>query len=198
MRRLGPSDEGGFSLIEILVAMSLFVLVGTLTLNVVVSGVRSQATLTERASAMANMREAAQRISRDVREADPVLHAEPRLLVIRQRLAGAVTRDLTYQVIGTNLVQDQTSTSAAGTVTVSPRLIIGFQIDPTANLFGYIKAPGYVTSGSSVDATTCAIAGTSPTSYSGDCLGSITLRLTHTLRRGSPLNLDQTIELRNQ
>lgn len=198
MRRRPRDDEGGFSLVETLVGMSLFLLIGTLTLNAVVTGLRSQTGLTERASAMENLRTAAQRISRDVRQADPVLRAEDRLLILRQSLTGGGTRDLTYQVVGSDLVQDEKVTSATGTVTTAPRRTVVRRVDPTAPLFGYVYAVGYVPSSPTVSATTCVIAATSPVRYSTDCIGRITLRLSRTLTKGTPLKLDQTMELRNR
>lgn len=199
MTRRARSGDEGISLVELLVGMSLMALIGTLVLSTVTSGLRTQQTMTDRASGMADLRTAAQRLSKDVREADPLLLAQERVLALRQAVAGGGHRDVTWRVVGTELVKDETTTSAAGAVTALPRTVALRELPEGAAPFGVVPSVTYVAPvGSTTDPGTCVLAGSSPVTYAPACVGSITLSLTRTLLKGAPLALQQTVELRNR
>lgn len=198
MTRRARSGDEGISLVEVLVGMSLMALVGTLVLSTVTSGLRTQRTMTDRASGMADLRTAAQRLSKDVREADPLLLAQEQALAVRQAVAGG-HRDVTWRVIGTELVKDESTTTAAGVVSALPRVVVLRGLEAGAAPFGVVPSATYAPrAGSTTDPGTCVLAGSTPTTYAPECVGSVTLRLTRTLLTGAPLALEQTVELRNR
>lgn len=193
--RTAPDE--GFTLIELMVAMSLFLLIGALTFNTVVTGLHSQTRLTQRSSAMDDVRTAAQRMSRDIRESE-VADARDLSLTMSQPLAGGSHRLLIWQVVGTDLtrtVQTQDATGAV-TATAGPTAVL-HNVSTSIVPFGYVKSASYaVTAGSGVSST-CQVAGVTPTRYSANCIGVIVLRLSRTLPTGPPVTLNQNVELRN-
>lgn len=84
VRRL--TDDQGLTLVELLVVMLILGVVGTVTTAGVVSGLRTTSEVQNRADAQAVVRTGVERLSRDLRMADPLRHAtstEVRLDVVR-------------------------------------------------------------------------------------------------------------------
>jgi type II secretory pathway pseudopilin PulG len=189
-------------LVELLVAMTLMSVVGVLVLDAVVGGFRGQKQLQDRAQALADVRTAAQRVTRDIRQADPVLGASALSLSVQHSLAGggSLARSWTLVTVGavTSLVQDQVTTSAAGVVSPSVRSTVISGLDPATAPFSYSPLPQWsAPAGSPVDPATCAIAATSPVSYARDCIGTVSLHLVRLVPGHGPIPVDTTVDLRN-
>jgi hypothetical protein len=71
------SREGGLGLAELLVVMTLLTVVGGIVLSSVVSGMNTSRESQDRVQAFAELQRAVERMSREVRAADPLVVAEP-------------------------------------------------------------------------------------------------------------------------
>ena len=102
--RLG--NAAGVTLVELLVVMVLLAAVGAIIASSIVGGLRADAQARDRIEALEDVQIALERVSRDVRAADPLLLAEPnevRFRVLREDLCVRIT----YELDGTDLVTSQ-------------------------------------------------------------------------------------------
>lgn len=72
MRRLTPHNQAGFTLVELLVAMLLLGVVGGVVLRSVVQSMRLTSETTERTNALTDIQRGLERVSRQIRTADPL------------------------------------------------------------------------------------------------------------------------------
>jgi prepilin-type N-terminal cleavage/methylation domain-containing protein len=165
--------EDGFTLTELLVSLGVFSIVSAMVTTAAVAGLHQQTKVQNRDDALAQMRTALQRIDRDIRSASPLLAASPSRLVLRESGDG-VTRDVTYQVDGTNLTVDETKTAPDGATTTSITKVLLANLTTSA-VFSFAPITGYTApSGSGINAATCV---TTAGSVAVGCVGTITTRI---------------------
>jgi type II secretory pathway pseudopilin PulG len=185
-------------LVELMVGMILMSVVGLIVLDGIVGGFKAQRGLQDRGEALAQIRAAAQRVTREIREANPVLSATATTLTIEHDTDTAgitVTKTWTLDTSGStaSLVLDTTLT---GGPTV--RTTVLSDLDGSTLPFAYRSISGWSPpSGSTVDAVTCAEAGTSPVTYSQSCIGAITLSLVRNISGHTPVTVSARVDLRN-
>ena len=170
------SGERGFTLIEMLVAVTLSGTVGAIATTAIVQGFHQQASSDARAAAVANVRTALQRTMRELREIEPdqsTLYPNALTMIEYQ-----TNRTLSYSLQTTNGVTSLVVNDGSGNHTVVRNLVNDVN-DPTQQIFTPIPAPGYAPAvPGSVDTHTCAIVGQTPTQYATkDCVGIITVHL---------------------
>lgn len=198
-RRTGADD--GSMLVELIVGMLLMAIVGLIVLDGIVGGFRAQRGLQNRGEALAQIRTAAQRVTREIREASPILTATATSLTIEHDTDnnGSVTKTWTLDTSGStaSLVLD-TTTTTGGVASAPVRTTVLSDLDGTTLPFDYDNIPGWVApSGSAVNADTCAISGTSPVSYSRYCIGTVFLHLVRNISGHTPVTVDATVDVRN-
>lgn len=81
-RSLTAQDERGFTLVEVLVAIVIAAIVGGLTVGVVARSAEQERSTTSHVTTLNEGKTALERLTRDVRAADPVLEAEPNEIVV--------------------------------------------------------------------------------------------------------------------
>jgi prepilin-type N-terminal cleavage/methylation domain-containing protein len=94
--------DDGVGLIELLVVVALLAVVGGIVSSGLVSGMRTTRQAQDRVDANAQLQRAAERISREIRAADPLLVAEPNRIEARVRRGGG-TPTYVARVVGTDL-----------------------------------------------------------------------------------------------
>jgi prepilin-type N-terminal cleavage/methylation domain-containing protein len=98
------SDQGGFTLVELLIAMLLFGIIGSVVTAGIVTSLQSAAATSARIDAVQELELAMQQIARDLRAADPLLTVpgayESRLGASIQR--DGSTRDVYYGIVPTD------------------------------------------------------------------------------------------------
>lgn len=77
LTKVPTSDESGFTLVELLVVMLILGVVGTITVAGVVQGMQTSAHAQDRAEALANSQTVVERVSRELRAADPLCAIKP-------------------------------------------------------------------------------------------------------------------------
>lgn len=73
MRFLRPRDDGGLTLVELLVAMMLFAIIGTLTLTAFINTQHDYRVAGDQAQGLSDVKVAAERLARDIRDARAVV-----------------------------------------------------------------------------------------------------------------------------
>jgi prepilin-type N-terminal cleavage/methylation domain-containing protein len=160
--------EHGFTLVEMLVAVTLTGVVGTLTTSVIVQSFHQQAAADARLAAVANVRTALERTTREIRE------ASLNYLTADSLGMSDGTRTLDYSLRTSNgvtslVVDDGTATS----------VVVGDLVTDAAHpVFAAERAPLTPTPPASVDSHTCAVIGAVPAIYSTqDCVGTVQVHL---------------------
>jgi type II secretory pathway pseudopilin PulG len=198
------ADDSGSMLVELLVGMVLMSIIGLVVLDGIVGGFKAQRGLQDRGEALAQIRTAAQRVTRQVREAHPVDWAERTTLTLRRD--DTSTTQLRYrwylQTTGgvTSLMQQTQPTDRNGVALAaySTGVPVLAGIDGTTLPFAYEPVAQWTApSGSTTDATTCAMAGTSPVTYDPACIGAVTLDLVRKVPGHTPVTVHARVELRN-
>ena len=183
-------------LVELLVGMTLMAVVGTLVLDAITSGFRSQRQLQDRAEALEELRRVVQRVTRDIREAAPVVEAHTDALTVQHLTPAGTTMTRSWAIDtsggGRSLVQ--TTTVGAGaptTATVISDLVAG-----TTATFTYEPSATWAAQ-AGISSTDCLVTGSSPLTYSQSCIGKVTLTLTRTVRDHTPVSISATVDVRN-
>jgi type II secretory pathway pseudopilin PulG len=186
-------------LVEVLVGMILMSIVGMLVLDGIAGGFRAQRQLTDRSEALSKARQAAQRITREIREANPVLTAQAGKLVVRRSDGANGYVTTTYEQAGTVLNQTVTTTSASGVSTTGATVPAIDSLDGTTLPFTYEQVPGYTApAGVTLVSGSCALSGVTPLTYLPDCVGKVTLKLVRTVKNHTSVTLEATVDLRNR
>jgi len=151
MSRLRPShgidDEAGFTLVELLVVMALMLIVGSVVVSGIVSGLRASERGRARVEALTDLELAAERLARDLRFADPVDAASDTQVIVnvlRDDAGTLVRHRVTFAVAGgtiteTRAVYDPPSSATATGTTV--REVIS-DLDPATTVFAFGTADG--------------------------------------------------------
>jgi prepilin-type N-terminal cleavage/methylation domain-containing protein len=205
-RDRGDRRDGGFTLTELLVVMTLTGIIGGIVTVAVTTGLHKQTQVQDRNDALAQMRTAMQRVSRDIRSSNPLCLAEDKAIWLQQ-VQAAGTRTMAYSIVadGANydLVADN-YTAACNTITSTTpytrtTLLRNIVNDASTPVFTYQADPSYAAP-STVAGSTCAISSTSPVQYDTHCVQTVTLHLEvqpSTLLK--PIDLiDNGTELRNR
>jgi prepilin-type N-terminal cleavage/methylation domain-containing protein len=146
MKRLRhvEGDDAGFSLVELLVVIMLVSVVTAIALNAIVSGLRTTEKGNARVAALASMQKGVERISREIRVADPVVAATSTTLTVRVYRGGA-RREYTYSYTGTSLteklVRYASESATAAVVGQSERVLVS-NTASLANPFRYYDDSG--------------------------------------------------------
>ena len=161
--------ERGFTVIEMLISVTLTGVVGAMATTVIVQGFHQQAASDARTSAVNNVRVALERTVRAVREASPLNYLTANSLGMSDG-----TRTLNYSLQTTNgvtslVVNNGTKTS----------VVISHLVNDGANpVFSASRSPQTPVPPATVDPTTCAVIGAVPAVYSPqDCVGRVHIDL---------------------
>lgn len=146
-RMVRADEERGFSLVELLVAMSVLVVVSTVILSGLVSALRATERGQARVEALTDLERAAERMARDLRFADPVdvaTTAQVVVNVLRDDGGTQVRHRVTYDVAGgviteTRAVFDPPAATVPTSTTA--RTVID-DLDPAVSVFAFFKADG--------------------------------------------------------
>ena len=167
------SRDRGFTVIEMLVSITLSAVVGGIATTVIVRSFHQQASADARAAAVANVRTALQRTMRELREAT---------------LTTLTPTSLNMQVNGTTQTVSYLVQTSNGVTSLYEQVGTGPQTLVVTNLVNDSSTPVFkplpVSSNyqpavpGTVDTHTCQIIGVSPTQYSTrDCVGTVTVHL---------------------
>jgi prepilin-type N-terminal cleavage/methylation domain-containing protein len=153
--------DGGFTLTELLVVITLTGIIGLIVGTAVITGLRQQTKVQDRSNALADARTALQRVDRDVRSANPLVLACATQIEVKE--VGTTTTTLTYSVIDQTsgrkqLVVDQAApTGACGSaVTPTSRKVLVSDLVNTSTSPVFTFSPGTVTTSIQVQPTTLA------------------------------------------
>jgi type II secretory pathway pseudopilin PulG len=190
--------DDGSMLVELLVGMSLMAIIGTLVLQSIVGGLSVHRQLADRGGALADVQLAGERVSREVRNANPVVSAYADRLEIQRATNGGGTAVLRWWLAAGTLLQ-QTSTYDANGVLLStgPAATVITGLDPSVAPFDYEAKPGWTAPAGSpaLDARTCQVVG--QTTYARECIGTVLLRLARLVPGHGPVAVTTAIDLRN-
>ena len=100
-------QDSGFTLVEALVTMSIMVMVGALVVTSLIQGSRSTAGAQDRSEGIAELQLALERLSRELRAADPLTVAAAGSVELEVTRDGQ-TREIAYAVTGRELVESRT------------------------------------------------------------------------------------------
>ena len=194
-----PSHDDGFTLIELLVVIGLGAIVSVAVTSVLITGLRSQSEVSSHQTSLEQTRVAMQRITRAIRDAVQIQSAADNSLIFTEATnsCGTTTTTITTVTSGsTTSVQMHDSTS-----NTTSTLLTSLANGASTPVFQYVSISGYTSTTGTVDTTSCAISGTTPTAYAPDCIGRVTVHLQQLIKGVSttlPTNLQDTVELRNQ
>jgi prepilin-type N-terminal cleavage/methylation domain-containing protein len=183
-----PDDgQGGFSLVELLVVMAVMLVVGSIVVNGLVTGLRATERGQARVEALTDLERAAERMTRDLRFADPVDAASPTQVIVNvlRDAGGALERHrVTYTVAAgaiteTRAVYNPPSAAAPTTTTTQPMIA---DLDPAVTVFGFAKADGQPW-----------VAGTDPVTH----LAEIKIDLARQLPDQDPIAVETSVFVRN-
>lgn len=204
MRRRGAADAG-YTLTELLVILALSGVIGTIVVAATTTGLHKQTQVQDRSDAMSQVRTAMQRVERDIRSSNPLEAARGDQIVV-QEVQATVTRTVTYSVIAdgtkSELVKNETDVSSSGATTQVPQFVeLANIVNPASSpVFTFEPTTTYTPpADGGVSATTCAIAGTSPTAYDPTCIGTVVMHLmVQPASLGTPIDItDDGTDLRN-
>lgn len=165
--------ESGFTVIEMLISVTLASIVGAITTTVIVQGFHQQAATDARTAAVAHVRTALQRTMRELRQAT-LTSLTPTSLGMTEETNNGGTRTLNYTVETSNgvtslFVNDGTTKSIVVTNLVN---------DASQNVFTPTARPTYQPMNpGTVNTSTCQIIGQTPTAYAPECTGIVIVHL---------------------
>lgn len=194
--RPGDDRRGdrGIGLVEVLVAMGLLVVIGGAVMTTIVSGFRAEARQVEQVQTLNAAKTALERLTRDLRGANPLSVAEP--LRVQLRLSdGVVRRTLTYTATPhatrgrIDLLEVRRDLATGVEQTRTTQVLAGLQLPVGAAIFSFAAADG----------TALAPVSASPVSYSATAARLVTIRLRVHREQGAggAADLYQRISLRN-
>lgn len=134
--------EDGFTLVELLVAMAISLVLLAFVTGSVVSALRAQRRQTAQVASLNAAKLAFERVTRDIRGADPLQEAAPDRISLDIRLEDATVRTVTYERVAAadSLVATEAATGA--------RTLVG-NLVPGEPLFLFHLADGSTATGSS-------------------------------------------------
>ncbi|CAN5921175.1 hypothetical protein BH23ACT10_BH23ACT10_28870 [soil metagenome] len=140
-------DEAGFTLVELLVVMALMLIVGSVVVNGIVSGLRASERGRARVEALTDLELAAERMARDLRFADPVDAASATQVIVnvlRDDAGSLVRHRVTFDVAGGTITETRSIYDPASSATptgTTVREVIS-NLDPATTVFGFAAADG--------------------------------------------------------
>jgi len=144
----GIDDEAGFTLVELLVVMALMLIIGSVVVNGIVSGLRASERGRARVEALTDLELAAERMARDLRFADPVDGASATQVIVnvlRDDAGTLVRHRVTFDVAGGTIIETRAvydpPLSETPTSTTPTREVIG-DLDPATTVFAFARADG--------------------------------------------------------
>lgn len=143
LRRMRDGGEVGFTLIEMLVVLLLTSVVGTVAMQGMITGMRVTQRQSSRVEALNEVKKSFERVTRDIRGANPLITAESTRIKVREVEAG-VRRDVTYSLVGQNLVVTEVKANHKTGVVISTntKTVMGDVEVGTAVVFTYFDATG--------------------------------------------------------
>lgn len=102
-RRLAAAGDEGFTLIELLVVCTLTVVVGAIAANAMITGMATTQRQSSRTEALNEVKKTFERVTRDVRGANPLITAQGDELKVREEHDG-IRRTTRYYLDGDHLV----------------------------------------------------------------------------------------------
>ncbi len=181
-RRLG--DEAGVGLVELLVAMVILAIIGGVVTNSVITGMQATRRGQARVYAVSDVQKGLERLTREVRAADPVDY------IAAGRLRAEVYRDgaryrYTYEVSGGDLRELRERYDSGTWVTVSDQVLVA---DITnAGVFSYAAADGSALTGLPLDDTDAELTS----------LVEVTATIVRSLPEQDPVTVTTAVTLRN-
>jgi type II secretory pathway pseudopilin PulG len=161
-------NDGGVTLIELMVGILLSAIVGAITTTAIVQSFHRQSEIDARAQAVQTVRQALERTMRELRQADPLLALGTDHLVFQEQSANGDLRKLTYSVVDAgsdhSLVLDEVDTPVGGSSVTLPTRTIARHLVNGSSVFSVVM-PG-----------NCALA-SDPTSYDPDCAELVQMHL---------------------
>lgn len=190
-RGTAAPDESGFSLVELLVAMLLVGVVGSVVLSSSIQALRVQSDTTARLDAMHELEVAIQRASRDLRAANPLRISTTE--DAETYIAADVYRGNEKLYVVYELVEIGDDSALAQSVSrddevISQRELVTLVRDDTTAVFRYLDADGELIRCED-DAATCA-------SVFGEAY-SVAIRLERLVRDQEAVVVETVINIRN-
>ncbi len=184
-------------LVELLVGMVLMSVIGVVVLDGIVGGFKAQRGLQQRGDALNQVRTAAQRTLRQIRESTRIDSASnSALIIVRDDGGASYCMKWELKTAGSTTYLEQSTSSDCVTFTGAQKVIDG--LDPSVSPFSYLPKDQWAApSGSNVSATTCRIGSGSPATYSRHCIGAVTLSLSRVTTGHTPVSVDAQTDLRN-
>lgn len=141
-RRSTPQD--GYSLVELLVVIGIFTVIGSITLGIMLSAFRTQRTQVDHVDALNRAKVAIERVTRDVRGANPIDVAEDDAIEITLVEGGASsTRAWVLETVsGSRNLYRCTSTLATCSSATGQLVASGLSADVGYQLFTYLDTDG--------------------------------------------------------
>lgn len=137
--------EDGVTLVELLTAMAIAAVVLAFVTGTVVNALAAQRRQVRQIAALNNAKLTFERVTRDIRAADPLREAAPDRITLNLPQADATVRTMTYERVGESLV-------ARNAATADSRTLLD-DLAPDQPLFLFHLADGSTTTGdSAVDA----------------------------------------------
>ena len=131
--------EDGVTLVELLTVMGVSAVVLAFVTGTVVDALKAERRQTAQVAALNDAKLAFERVTRDIRGADPLLAAAQDRIVVNLRAADATTRTVIYQRVGARLVFTDAATGA-------PRTLVG-DLAPSQPLFLFHLLDGSTATG---------------------------------------------------
>lgn len=119
MTAVGPrrlEGEDGVTLVELLTAIAISVLVMGFITGTVISAMQSERRQRAQVAALNDAKMAFERVTRDIRGADPLQTAALDRVSLDVELADATTRTVTYERVGNSLVVTEAATGQTRTL----------------------------------------------------------------------------------
>jgi type II secretory pathway pseudopilin PulG len=194
MLTIRPADsegrQAGFSVVEMLVVTALTLIVGGIVLSSTISGFRTTQKQTSRVEALNDVKSVFQRLTRDIRGANPVIAAEANRIQVREIQSG-VRRTLEWVLDGDQVVFLQEEVDHTTGVEVSPavkRVVLrDVEMPAGTPVFRYFAADG------------SELAETAAGTYPVDEIESVELALAVGIERSDEtVEMSERITVRNQ
>ncbi len=192
-RRPRRDGEAGFTLIELLVVLLLVSVIGSITMSGMVSAMRAQRRQVDQTQTLNTAKQALERISRELRGANPLMTAEPQRVKFVTTQNG-VKRTLTYATVATggtmrlDLTEVRTTVATGVTTTSTATVLSGLKLTASDAVFAFYDATGAAL----VPVTA------SPVTYQASSARTVTVRLkVNRAVAGGVADLYQRVSLRN-
>jgi prepilin-type N-terminal cleavage/methylation domain-containing protein len=131
-------DDGGFTLVELLVVIVLIGIVGAVTTTGLVQSMRASQRAQDRTAAFNELEIAMERLTRELRAADPIISISPTDVIVRVERGGTCQLHR-YTHTGTEVRYGTASGCTATTTSATTRIVEDVQnTTPTGAVFRYL------------------------------------------------------------